>query len=93
MHTFFEDHIFTFSIMIFFVFQLKKLCSQGSALTWRRTGDKPLSEPMLTWRICALLGLQNLKKKCDINGYVWLHSFNTLSAVLIYRTFTCKRHF
>ena len=45
-------------------------------MAWRRSGDKPLSEPMVCWRMYASLGLNELRPNIitmtQQNGVVWI---------------------
>ena len=42
--------------------QINNIPALVQIMAWRRPGDKPLSEPMMVhWRICASLGLNELR--------------------------------
>ena len=41
---------------------IKNLPALVQIMAWRRSGDKPLCEPIMFWRICPSLGLNELTK-------------------------------
>ena len=74
---------------------MNNISALAQIMAWRRTGDKPLSEPMIVyWRIYASLGLNELKRMTVlyeimqnanliiIQIYINVHAVNGLLASL-----------